>query len=259
MSSVSPLVSVVIPVYNGETFLAAAVASVCAQTWHRLEIVVVDDGSTDGTADVMARLGSAIRAGSLPRCGPAAARNRGLTLARGEVIAFLDADDLWPSDKVQVQVERLLEQPLVDVVLGRTQLIATAGGPVSQGHPVPHPVVTVHLGAAVFRRRAFQRVGLFDERLRYSEDHDWFLRAREQGVAMAVVDQVTLLYRRHSGNMTRDPDHQGYQLARVLKASLDRRRAHGAGVAQPLPRITEMGETRRGDGERRGDGHAATH
>ena len=235
-----PLVSVVIPVHNGEAYLADAVASVRAQDYPALEIIIVDDGSTDDTPALVARLGGDIRTVRQAQAGPAAARNRALALARGDVVACLDADDLWPPDKLRTQVARLLADPALAVVLGRVQPL----GP-SEAEPTGG-VMAVHLGSAVFRRSVFDRVGLFDERLTYSEDHDWFLRAREQGVPMTVLNQVTLLYRRHDGSLTRRPDHQGYQLPAVLKASLDRRRAQAEGRAAALPRLSDFEETASG-------------
>ncbi len=237
-----PLVSVVIPVHNGAAYLAEAVASIRAQGYPALEIVVVDDGSTDDTAHLAGRLGEDIRYVWQPQRGPAAARNHGLRLARGELVAYLDADDLWPSDKLRVQVARLLADPALEVVLGRVQPLGERDDTHQAG------VIDVHLGSAVFRRAVFDRVGPFDEGLTYSEDHDWFLRARERGVRMLVLNQTTLLYRRHAASLTRQAGHQGYQLPRVLKASLDRRRAQAGGAAADLPRLASFEETTSGPG-----------
>ena len=225
------LVSVIVPVHNGERFLAEAVESIRQQAYPSLEIMIVDDGSTDGTAQVIACLGRDVRPVYQPQRGPAAARNHGLDLSRGDFIAFLDCDDLWPAGKLHLQVQRLLDDPALDVVLGRIQPIRAGGEPLA-ARDAPDPVIDVQLGCAVFRRRVFESVGLFDPGLTFSEDYDWFLRARDQAVRLAVMDQVTLLHRRHSGNMTRVQDHRGYQLPRVLKASLDRRRARGDGSTQ---------------------------
>ena len=237
-----PLVSVIIPVHNSEAYLAEAVASIRAQDYPALDILVIDDGSTDCTPAVVAGLGDDIRRMWQVQAGPAAARNRGLRQARGDLIAFLDADDVWPPHKLRAQVGRLLAEPALDVVLGRVQPLNVPPSAASEG------VIDVHLGSAVFRRGVFDHVGLFDEGLTYSEDHDWFLRAREQGVRMTVLRQVTLLYRRHDGSLTRQSGHQGYQLPRVLKASLDRRRAQAQGQAAALPRLADFDETAPGPG-----------
>jgi glycosyltransferase involved in cell wall biosynthesis len=231
-----PLVSVIVPVHNGEKFLLEAVGSIRRQCYPSLELIIVNDGSTDGTADLIAHLGSEVLGVHQTQRGPAAARNRGLAMSRGELIAFLDADDLWPRDKLHTQVNFLLEHLSLDVVLGRIQIIR-AEDPKLEGDVLPDPVIDVQLGCALFRRHAFSKVGRFDESLCWSEDYDWFLRAREQDIRLTVLDEVALLYRRHRDNMTRSPDRQGYQLTRVLKASLDRRRARGNGQTQSLPKL----------------------
>ncbi len=240
------LVSVIIPVHNGEAFLAAAVASIRSQSFPAIEIIIIDDGSTDGTPGLIGHLGSDIVTAHQPQRGPAAARNHGLTLAHGEFIAFLDADDLWPTDKLHSQINRLREDPSLDVVLGRVQPIQSDDMIVPEDQDMVSPVVTVQVGSAVFRRAIFQRVGIFDETLYFSEDHDWFLRAREQHVRLAVMAQVTLLYRRHPGNMTRGRNHQGYQLVKVLKASLDRRRVQAGGHVQSLAMLADFDDARPG-------------
>ena len=109
MNSSKPLVSVIVPVYNGEDFLVDALASIRQQDYCPLEIVIVNDGSTDGTVELAATLGQDINWIQQQNNGPSAARNAGLATARGEFIAFLDADDLWPPGKLQAQVELLLQ------------------------------------------------------------------------------------------------------------------------------------------------------
>ena len=109
-------ISCVIPCYNGERFLGAALDSVIAQTLPPAEIIVVDDGSTDGsTADVAANYGSRVTYLRQDNAGPAAARNRGLACARGDFVAFLDADDLWHQDKLARQAVRFEARPELDI------------------------------------------------------------------------------------------------------------------------------------------------
>jgi len=221
------LVSVVIPTYNAAEFLADALNSVRRQDHEPLEIIIVDDGSTDATPQVIERRGSDVIFVRQANRGPAAARNRGLQEAHGEVIAFLDADDVWPDGTLMRQVASLTVRPEAEVAIGRTALLVKEE---SESWFVPL------LGSAVFRRSVLDRVGCFDESLRYSEDHDWFLRARELGVVIAATDAITLRYRVHPESLTHvlnRPD--GYQLPGVIKRSLDRRRKSQAGHLLPFP------------------------
>jgi glycosyltransferase involved in cell wall biosynthesis len=221
-----PRVSTIIPVLNGERFLAAAVASIRRQRYPDVEIIVVDDGSSDGTVAVAEALGDGVRCVSQANAGPPAARNRGLDLADGELVAFLDADDLWSDDKLQVQTTRLLADPDLDVVMGTTQVLRPPAGadPTALGEPAGPPALLLSLGSALFRRRVFDRVGRFDVSQRMDDDVDWFLRAVEAGARVLPVGEVAQFYRRHDRNITnaRQADLRYFLLA--LKKSLDRRR-----------------------------------
>ena len=233
-----PLVSVVIPVFNGERFLREAVQSVFDQDYAPLEIIIVDDGSTDGTATVAKSLPETVRYLHQTNRGPAAARNRGIEHARGDLIAFTDADDLWPAHKLELQLPYLNSDARIDIVLGRIQqvlLSETVAGQ-TQSQELADPAFSVNLGSAVIRKSLFERVGLFDETMRYSEDFDWFMRAREGGAAIVTIDEVALLYRQHEQNMTRGKSTSELNVLQALKRSLDRRRER-TGIASALPAL----------------------
>lgn len=226
-----PLVSVIIPVFNGERFLRDAAQSVLDQRHSSLEIIIVDDGSTDGTANVARSLPETVCYLHQTNQGPAAARNRGIEHARGSLLAFADADDLWPPSKLALQLPYLLRDPKIDIVLGLVQQVRLSEtGP----EEFAEPAFSVNLGSAIIRKAVFERVGLFDEAMRYSEDVDWFLRAREAGAEIKTIDAVTLLYRQHDQNMTRGKSTSELNVLKALKRSLDRRREH-SGVASALP------------------------
>ena len=238
-----PLVSVVVPVFNGERFLREAVQSVLDQQYSPLELIVVDDGSTDGTANVARSLPETVRYLSQANQGPAAARNRGIEHAQGELIAFADVDDLWPVDKFELQLPYLIQDPKIDIVLGRIQqvlLSETVNGE-TQSQEFAEPAFSVNLGSAVMRKSVFERVGLFDETMRYSEDVDWFMRAREHGASIVTIDAVTLLYRQHEQNMTRGKSTAELNVLKALKRSLDRRREQ-SGIAAALPNLNVSAE-----------------
>lgn len=237
-----PLVSVVIPVFNGEKFLRDAVESVLAQKHSPLEVIIVDDGSTDGSASVARSFPETVRYLHQINSGPAAARNRGIEHAQGSLIAFADADDLWPAAKLELQLPHLIADPTIEIVLGRIQQVRLSGTENGESALAPYaeefnePAFSVNLGSAVMRKSVFARVGLFDETMRYSEDVDWFMRAREGGAAIMTIDAVTLFYRQHEQNMTRGKSTSELNILKTLKRSLDRRRER-TGFASALPAL----------------------
>lgn len=220
-----PLISVIMPVYNAEKYIAEAVGSIRRQGYALLEILAINDGSTDDTVPIIEGLGDDIVLINQANAGPGAARNRGLALARGKFIAFLDADDLWPEHKLARQLAYLQAHPDVEMVWGRTQYFGDFS---ERDKKIPldedQTAVSYQLGAGLFRRSAFDRVGLFDEAFRYSEDYDWLLRAREMDIPSFVLDNITLLYRMHQDSVTHAPNHMKFQFPLLLKKSLDRRR-----------------------------------
>jgi len=234
MTSATPLVSVIVPVYNGDRFLRDAIDSIRHQRHRPLEIIIVDDGSTDETRAVATSLGGAVRYVHQANAGTPAARNAGLRLAQGALIGFLDADDLWTADKLAIQVTRLIEEPGVEIVLGYTAVAVLTDGDGGRAPALP-PSPMLTLGAALMRRASFLRTGFFDEALRYCDDVDWFLRAKEMGLSLRIHDDVVQVYRRHEGNLTNQRDLDRRSFLAVLKRSLDRRRRASAGCVQPLP------------------------
>ena len=229
--------SVIIPCYNYGRFLREAVASAASQTLGDIEIIIVDDGSTDGSAAIAARCPGPLRYLFQANAGPPAARNAGLRLARGELIAFLDADDLWSEDRLEVQLGVLAQHPGADLVAGRFQWVRDAALPGEPPRLIPLATARnpLSLGTALIRRHLFTTVGGLDESLWCSDDVDWYLRARELGVSMVLHEDVVLWYRRHEGNITNDVARgRGFYLT-ALKKSLDRRRARPDLRAVPLP------------------------
>ena len=179
-------VIVIIPVYNWERFLAEAIQSVQRQNHHLLEIIVVDDGSTDKTAEVAAQFQDRIRYVYQPNQGAPAARNTGLKIASGDIIGFLDADDLWTENKLELQLPRLVDNPSIDIVLSyqkRLRLTAYIDD-IPQFEEFEEPQINLSLGSGIFRKSIFKKVGLFDENLYHCDDWDWFMRARELGISM---------------------------------------------------------------------------
>jgi hypothetical protein len=223
-----PLVSVIIPVYNGSRFITEAVESITSQEYGALEIIVVDDGSTDDSAEIVARLGRDVRYVYQDNAGPGAARNRGIRDASGDLIAFLDADDLWAAGSVRLLLNRLIAHPELDVAHGYARLFKDGESSSGLDSMNPDEVFPYYIGAGLYRRRAFEKAGLFEERLRFSEDTEWYWRAAELGLRIERLQGITLLVRRHENNMTRGKNLADLQMLRVFKLMLERRKAAGA-------------------------------
>jgi glycosyltransferase involved in cell wall biosynthesis len=228
------LVSVVIPVFNGARFLAAAIESVLTQGYRPFEIIVVDDGSTDGSGEVAQRF-PGICCLRQENAGPAAARNAGMAVASGEFFAFLDADDLMAPGRLDVQVGYLRGHPEVGCVLGRQELLVEPGVQVPEGMIAPSALargdplfsrrVQIPAMSMVARRLVFDQVGGFDPRFRLGEDLDWINRAQEAGTAIAILEDIVLVRRLHGNNLTYDTAGMNRVIFTTAKARLDRRRA----------------------------------
>jgi glycosyltransferase involved in cell wall biosynthesis len=221
----APLVSVIIPAYNRERLLPDALASVAAQGCDSLEVIVVDDGSTDGTARVAESHDAPVRCVIQEHRGVSIARNRGLRESRGELIAFLDSDDLWPASSLAHRLDLLRANPGADIVYGKTRVHnlvpQTTLRRYRDGEAIHHP----SFGSMLVRRTVFDRIGLVNETFDHSEDIEWLCRAKEAGVPMLLTDEVVLEYRIHGGNMTSESVTNRQFLFRALKQSLDRRRS----------------------------------
>jgi len=237
MSERFPLLSVIMPAYNAARFIGDAIHSIQEQNYPRLEVIVVDDGSTDATREVVANHQSGIRYIRQENQGPASARNTGLHLARGSLITFLDADDIWTPDALDLLTQPLHDNPEISVVLGRVQYarLHSDGKGKRRMETFGHPCISFSLDAGVFRRQVFEQVGALDANLHSSEDVDWFMRAREAGVFIDALDAVVLFYRRHGCNLTQDRGASHRDLAHALKQSLDRRRR--SNTASSLPSL----------------------
>lgn len=221
----SQRVSIIIPVRDRPVMIIEAINSVLDQTHPPDEILVIDDGSSDGTVAAVATLGSAVtllRAGGQ---GPAAARNVGLGSASGEVIGFLDSDDLWPRLALETQLSVLARRPDADAVWGMGQWRIEQGG-ASLGAATDGTVERIPgVNSMVFRKSALDQLGGFNSALRFAEDHDLVRRFRAAGMTMAEHDALVAIYRRHGGNMTEDREAARRGSLAAAAAALRSRRA----------------------------------
>lgn len=200
--STGPLVTVIVPVYNGERYLASALESVRGQRYTPWEGIVVDDGSTDATPAI-ARGFAEFQYLAQQNRGPAAARNAGLEIARGEFVAFLDSDDTMTRAKLEVQVRHLVDHPEIGYVLGRQTIVLDGVEAPSWlvRDPIYGDLDGIPSASAVFRKAVLQGAGGFDETLHYGEFADLFVRLRVEGVERAIVDEIVLERRLHGGNI----------------------------------------------------------
>jgi glycosyltransferase involved in cell wall biosynthesis len=223
------LVTVIVAAYNGERFLSQALESVFSQDYDPFEVVFVDDGSTDGTGEIAQSF--PVRYLHQENQGLPAARNAALRVARGELVAFADDDDLLPPSKLTVQARYLSEHPETGCVLGRQEWIVEDGvqAPELKRDPIFGELGGIQLVSAMFRRAVLDGLGGFDPTYRYAEDRDLFVRMRERGVEIEVLPDVVLHKRLHGSNMTMNQP-ESHPLLRSLKEKLERERKAGTRV-----------------------------
>jgi glycosyltransferase involved in cell wall biosynthesis len=223
-SSVQATISAIITAYNSADYICDAMESVRRQTVRPSEIIVVDDGSTDSTPERVAGFNGDIRYFYQQNSGEGAARNQGIALARGDLIAFLDADDCWPPARLATLSACLTANGSI-IACGRAR--AFANEPWTQAlsaGPNRPEAFLMSFGCALIHRDIFDVIGDVDVTMRNCVDLDWFFRCRERKVPIKVIDDVVLLYRRHHHNVSLDVAAGREGLMRTVKQSLDRRR-----------------------------------
>jgi glycosyltransferase involved in cell wall biosynthesis len=227
------LVSVVLPAFNGERFLAEAIESVLAQTWSPVQLIVVDDGSTDASGEIARAY--PITCLRQPNRGVAAARNRGLEAAQGELISFLDQDDLWLPRKLERQVAALESDRSAQMSMCHWEAFLEPGDELpawANPEVLGDSNMSPQLGTLLVTRELVEEVGPFDTSYFAANDVDWFIRAQELGVRVAVVDEPLQRYRIHDDNNSAREDLLRHELLRALWTSVRRKRggeaaAHG--------------------------------
>jgi glycosyltransferase involved in cell wall biosynthesis len=220
-----PLISIIIPVYNGDRYLAEAIDSILAQNHQSIELIVVDDGSTDRTASI-AQSYLNVRYIFQKNQGNAIAKNTGILAAQGEFIAFLDADDLWRSNKLSEQVNHLINYPDLDYVLCQMQTFLGVGinWPNWVKTDQINSDVSAYLPSALMvRKRVFEKIGNFNPAYQWSNDADWFFRAHDAGIPNFVIPQVLLYRRIHDTNLSYQTQSVNSELLQIVKSSVRRK------------------------------------
>ena len=231
-----PIASVIIPVYNGEKYIMETIDSVKQQTYPHVEIIVVDDGSTDRTREL------AEPAVSLyihqKNKGVAAARNTGIQVATGDYLAFIDADDKWDETKLEKQIDFMEANPQVSYSFTNHTLFLDENMEIFPEWIRPdykENELTGYIPSSlVVRRGDFEKIGAFNEALKTGEDSDWFLRARDFGFKMAVIPENLLLKRIHGNNLSGNTATTKMNLMKAVKFSIMRRNRNRISVVIPV-------------------------
>ena len=243
------MVSCVVPVFNGERYVREALESIHKQTYAPLEIIVVDDGSTDNTGKVIEGLDFSIHYVKQDNSGPAATRNHGIRLAQGDFVAFLDADDLWHPEKLTKQMAEFQANSQLEIcVTHLSHFVDSDFGKKDihyEGQRRLYNIPGYTTQTLLTRRTTFDKVGMFDHTFRNADANDWFVRAADMGASMELLPEVLVYRRLHSSNFSRQRVSQSLdEHLEIIKASLDRRRQR-AGLS-PKPYQFPTSDWRRG-------------
>jgi len=222
--------SVILPVLNGAAYIAEAIGSALPQLSADDEIVVIDNGSTDGTIAIVEAIGDPrIKLIAESQPGPAAARNAGLKIATGDLISFLDHDDSWPEGRNAGLLAALAANPEVDGAYGRFRVRVEPGCDDQgfgerDGILTPSALLHVH----IFRRALVEATGMMDTTMKLGSDIDYLARLKHVGMRSAIYGGDAYLYRRHANNITLDVAAKRAGSLGMLVRNLRRRRAGDA-------------------------------
>ncbi len=222
----NPLVSVIIIVKNGESFLASAIDSVLAQDYHPLEIVILDGNSTDKTAEI-AQSYSLVRYIKQQKIGVSDAYNVAIDNVNGNLVAFLSHDDLWSTDKLNTQVKYMLHHPEIQYTIAKVKYFLEPGSLPQVGFR-KELLEGIHVGrimeTLVAWKSVFERVGKFNTELSTAEDMDWYSRASDLQIPMAVIPKVLLHKRIHGRNISLNVDENNRNVLKALRQSVQRKK-----------------------------------
>lgn len=228
-----PLVSVIVAVSNGACYLAQALESVLSQTYRRVELIVVDDGSVDNS-DKVARSRKEVRYISQDNKGLAVARNAGVNAAQGELVAFIDQDDLWAPNKLDSQVDCLLQNPEIQYVNAWVKLFIEPGSRLRTGYTEDF-LGQAHVGRTpgtlVARKTVFDLVGMFSADFRIACDVEWFKRAHDYHVPMCVIPEVLLYKRIHNNNLSSDVTTNRRELFSIIRRTIRQQQLQKTGTS----------------------------
>lgn len=222
----NPLVSVIIPVKNGELYLAVAIDSVKKQTYSNYELIVVDDRSTDRSASIAQSYKDIKYILGIGK-GSGASYNAGIDAANGELITFLDYDDFWTENKLTVQVNYLNQYPEVQYVIAKMRCFLQSGCSIPLGFRkelLEQDTVSYIPGTLMVRKSLLESIGKFNSEIVIASDVDWFAKVKDAKIQMGIIPEVLLHKRVHGQNISSNIANNNKELLRVLRQSINRKK-----------------------------------
>ena len=222
-----PLVSVIIPTYNSEIYLSESINSILSQSYTNFEIIIIDDGSTDNTRQLITKFGDRVQYIYQEHMGISSALNNAIKYSSGIYLSFLDADDLWTSNKLKLQLSLIMDKPEIDMVFGHiSQFISPelSTKETKNFHCPNSPMPGYSRTAMLIGKESYSRVGSFSEKYTTGEFIDWYLRAQDVGLKSYLLSDIVLMRRIHKNNTTKNKEKLGEDYIRLLKSSINRRR-----------------------------------
>lgn len=222
------LVSVIIPVFNSEKYIEESIESVLGQTYKNIELICIDDGSTDNSLSILESFGDKIVLIKSSNCGASEARNKGISLAEGEYIAFLDADDVWEINKIELQMKQFEIDPSLDISFTHVQCFISPelGEEIRRLRYCPPEPIPGHIpSSVVMKRKSFDNVGFFDPRFKNGQFVEWLVKAKEIRLRIETLKDVLVRRRIHNTNIgIRERETSGNDYLKIIRESLNRRK-----------------------------------
>jgi glycosyltransferase involved in cell wall biosynthesis len=225
----SKLVSVIIPVFNSEKYVEEAITSVLSQTYKNIELICINDKSTDNSLSVLESFGNRIiLINNETNCGTAESRNKGIRLARGEYLAFIDNDDVWESNKLEAQMKHFQNNPDLDVSICHMRNFIspeTSEEVKKLRYCPPDPLPGYIPSTIVVKKPSFENAGYFDSRWKNGESFAWIMQAQDAGLKFGILDDVLVKRRIHENNKgALDVSTSKSEYLKIIRESVDRRR-----------------------------------
>jgi glycosyltransferase involved in cell wall biosynthesis len=218
-----PLVTCIIPAFNGERYIESAIESVLNQTFKNIEIIIIDDGSTDNTPNLIEKFNGKIRYIRQSNSGSAVARNLGISKASGDFIGFLDSDDMWDKNKILFQLECFENNPGIEACLCNIKILNEKEKGILDDQYV---IVTPYTVCSILiKTETVKKVGYFNVNLKFGEDTDWFMRIRKLDIPVKILKDTLVYARLHKDNLTNSFNVRSRdEIFSKIKNKLDERR-----------------------------------